>query len=278
MATWDRYTSTVTGLEVQSRIGPAFYIRSFCDDPLGSVYVSKAPVCKLSLIPTVQFVNTNIAWDISASRSATGTIDTFDISWGGTTDIGDLSAQTWASDPKTGNVQYTATGTYTVTATVTDTLGNVSTPQKITVEIVEYVAVQRLYIGTTGDGLYLLTPADGVQPWNGNLSGNDLKLRSVRVHPNFADLPPEQHHLWACTAAGLAVSVDGGLSWATTAATDLGTPAGAGGEASADLDQIDVAFDPLDWQHVLLLRSTATGLWVYETSDYGASWANYEVA
>lgn len=279
MATWDRYANKITSFETRSYIGPAFYIRSFCDDPTGTTYESKPPVCKLKLTPVVQFAETNIAWDISGSRSATGTIDTFDIEWGGDTDVGDLSDQDWSSDPKTGNVQYDDVGTWTATATVTDTLGKVSAPAKVTVTIV--TREQRVYIGGTTGGVYILTPTAGPTAANNGLTGNDLLLRTLRAHPAYAGQQTERQHLWIATAAGLAYSTDGAASWTTIPAADLGAPENAAGDdpapATGDLDQIDICFDPQDDRRVYVLRTTATRAWLYYTDDYGATWSNEQV-
>jgi len=280
MATWDRYTDKITSFETRSYIGPAFYIRSFCDDPSGTTYLSKPPVCKLSLSPSVQFASTNIAWDISNSRSATGTIDTFDIEWNGTTNIGDLSAQDWSTDPTSGNVQYTGTGTYTATATVTDTLGKESSPAKVTVTIV--TREQRVYIGTSDAGVFILTPTTGPTAANAGLTGDDLKLRTLRAHPAHADQQTERQHIWIATAAGLAYSVDGATTWTLIPAADLGTPENAAADdpapATGDLDQIDLWFDPQDDRRVYVLRTTATRTWLYYTDDYGGTWSNEQVS
>ena len=271
-----RYADNITSFEVQSYTGAAFYIRSFCDDN-DSIYITKAPVCKLSMTPTVQTINTNIAWDISNSRSDTGTIDTFDITWGGTTDIGNLASQDWSSDPKSGNVQYTTVGTYTVQASVTDTLGTSSKTQKITIQIVTFVNLQRAYIGTTNNGLYILTPTSGPTASNTGLTGDNLKFRSVRLHPAYKDLPVGQQHLWATTSAGVVYSTDGGANWSTINKTTLGTPAGTGESDTDNLDQIDLSFDPQDQNRIYLVRSTTDQLWLYWSDDYGASWSNNEV-
>lgn len=276
---WERYTSKVTSLETRSYLGPAFYIRSFCDDPTGTTYLSKPPVCKLKLTPRTQFANVNIAWDISGSRSATGTIDTFDIDWGGTTDIGDLAGQLWASDPKTGNVQYTTVGKWVASATVTDTLGKKSAPCKVEVNIV--TRDQRLYIGTTNGGLFILTPTTGPTASNTGLSGNHPNFRALHVHPAYADLQTEQQHLWAATGDGVAYSVDGGANWSVISKTTLGAPENAAADSpapvTADLDQIDLWFDPANQNVIYLLRTTATRTWVYKSGDYGATWTNNQV-
>lgn len=282
MANWDRYKEPTTGLQLSSYTGDVFYPRSYCDDPdIGpvGVYISKEPVCKLKLTPVVQFPNVDIAWDISQSMSATGTIATFDIEWGGTTDIGDLAGQVWASDPKTGDVQYTTVGTYTATAWVTDTLGKKSKRVRVTVTIVE--KEQTVYIGTTDGGMFILTPTAAPAASNGSLSGNDLKFRALRLNPAYKSLPAGQRHLWAATAAGLAVSRDGGTTWSTISKATLGAPANDAGDdpapATADLDQIDIAFDPLAPARVYVVRTTATRTWLYYSDDDGTTWSNEQV-
>lgn len=284
MAVWDRYKGKVTSLEVESWTGKAFYIRSFCDDPLGSVYVTKAPVCKLSLTPTTQFENTNIAWDISESDSATGTTDTFTITWGGTTDIGNLSAQSFGVDPESGNVQFTTEGTYTVTAYVVDTLGNRSKECEGEVEIVNDLgtdgANDRLYIGTTDDGLWIRS-LSSIANSNSGLSGTDLNFRSVRLHPAYKDLAITKRHLWACTPNGVEYSTDGGATWTNISEATLGTPENEAADGTpptaTDPDNIDLWFDPQDDQRVYLLRTTATRAWLYYTTDYGTTWSSEQV-
>jgi hypothetical protein len=285
MATWDRYRNrNPAGLEVRLRSGAvAGAVVGYCDDPdLGpvGVYLTKGPVCKLTLAPAVQFPNVNIAWDISLSRSATSTIDTFDISWGGTTDIGDLSGQDWSSDPKSGNVQYTGAGIYTVTATVTDLLGQASKPAKLAVQIV--TKEQRVYIGTSDSGLFIMTPDADPAASNSGLSGApQLEFRVCRLHPAYRDLPLSRQHLWAATADGVSYSTDGGATWSNISKATLGAPENAAGDspapATADLDQIDLWFDPLDVRRIYLQRTTATRAWEYRSDDYGATWSNEQV-
>lgn len=287
--TWVRYKNTnKTGLELRSRTGAKIYPRSYCDDPtIGPVgiYVAKAPVCKLEMDPVVQFINTNIAWDISNSISATSTIDTFDIEWGGATDIGDLAGQDWQTDPLTGNVQYTTIGVYTVTASVTDLLGEQSSEISITINIVDFVLLQRCYIGTTDGGLFILTPSSGPTASNTGLTGNHANFRSVRLHPAYRDLPVGQQHLWAATQDGVAYTTDGAANWTVISEATLGTPENAAGDAPApaasDPDNIDIAFDPQDPDRVYLLRTTTTPndrAWLYYTDDYGTTWSNEQVS
>ena len=284
MATWDRYAATPTGVELRSRIGSKIAPRSYCDDPtLGAigVYVTKEPFCKLKVTPTVQFTSVNVAWDISQSGSTTGTIDTFDIAFGGG-GPSDLSGQDWSTDPKTGNVQYTSTGTYTITASVTDLLGAESKEAKVEVRIVEFVALQRCYVFTTDGGLFILTPSGGPTAANTGLTGNHANFRGGHVHPAYSDLPVGQQHLWAATQDGVAYTVDGATGWSVIAKADLGTPENAAGDspapATADLDQIDLCFDPQDPNRVYLLRTTASRAWLYYSDDYGATWSNEQVS
>ena len=159
MATWDRYKSNMTGFETVAHKGRRFTPRAFCDDPnADTVYITKAPVAVLKLTPPVQFVSTNIAWDVSESMSPTGTVDTFDLTFGGG-GATDLTAQDWSSDPKTGNVQYTSTGKYVVTLYVTDTLGNRSQPAKQTVHVVDLAnSISKVYIATSDTGLFTYLP------------------------------------------------------------------------------------------------------------------------
>lgn len=282
---WERYKTTKTGLEVRSLTGGVINPRSYCDDPtIGTIgiYITKGPVCKLKMTPVRQFPNTNIAWDISGSGSATGTIDTFDITWGGTTDIGNLSSQDWSSDPQTGNVQYTTVGTYTATATVTDLLGVTSEPCTVEIEIVDDFPDQRLYIGTTDAGVYYRDPGDSdVTASNTGLTGGDLLLRSLRINPAYSDLPLGQQHLWACNENGVIYTTDGGATWTEISEATLGTPTNTAGDSPApsasDPDNIDLWFDPTDPDRVYVLRTTSTRTWLYWSDDYGDTWDNEQV-
>lgn len=284
MSSFERYQGKVTSLELEVWRGRPFYPRFFCDDPSGGIYVSKAPVCKLKLDPTTQFVNTDIAWDISESDSAAGTIDTFNIDWGGSTDIGDLTSQDWSADPKNGNVQFTTAGRYTVEAYVIDTLGKRSSKCEIEVEILDEdleANADRLYAGTTDGGLFILTTGS-VSQSNAGLTGNHVNFRSVRLHPAYKDLATDKRHLWAATADGVAYSVDGGANWTVLSKDDLGAPTNDAGDSPApvtgDLDQIDLWFDPQDEERIYLLRTTATRVWLYYSDDYGVSWSNEQIS
>jgi hypothetical protein len=283
VATWDRYTQSPTGFEVELYGGAIFTPRSYCDDPdVGSVgiYVTKEPTCKLLMTPLVQFVSTNIAWDISQSISTTGTIDTYTIAFGGG-GVSDISGAAW-SGAKTGTVQYNAVGTYTVEAYVTDLLGKNSKKARLTIQIV--APTERLYIGTTGSGVFVMNNGATPAASNTGLSGDDLKLRAIRPHPAYIALPAAQQHVWIATANGLAKSTDGAATWTTISQATLGAPANSAGDspapATADLDQIDLAFDPQDDRRVYLLRTLASPVkraWLYVSDDYGATWSNTQV-
>ena len=291
MTTWDRYKQSTTGLEVKSYLGDIFTIRSYCDDPTGGVFVSKEPACIFSATPTVVFEGQTVNWDISPSSSSTGTIDTFDIDWGGTTSTGDLTAQDWSSDPKSGTTTYTAKGRYTIIAYVTDTLGNRSKEVKIPVTVQDtgmdeddgsgYNSLQKVYVGTTDTGCVILSPTSAAAASNSGLSGDDLKFREMRVHPSTFDDPNGNHHLWAATAAGVAYSFDGAATWAAIDKDALGDPVNTAADGTppvtADLDQVGIFFDPRNSQRVWVVRTSATRAWLYWTSDYGASWANVQI-
>ena len=284
MAVWDRFrNNNLTGLELELHSGKTFIGRAFCDDPsMGLVYSNKSPFVKLSLIPTTQYIGSAIAWDISESGSSTSTIDTFDIDWGGATTEGDIVAGDWAVDPLTGSINYTTLGTYTVTASVTDLLGETSETVEITVEIVE--PVERDYIGTPDAGVFITDNGSDPAASNSGLSGDDLKLRNIRLNPHYADLPATQQHVWACCLTGVAYSTDGAATWTLIELADLGEPVNAAADTpapvTADLDQLDIAFDPQDSSRVYLVRFTVTPearAWLYVSSNYGETWENFGI-
>lgn len=283
---WTRYTESPTGLEGEIWSGRLFQPRYMCDDPtVGTpvaIYATKPPVCHLKLTPRVQALGQPIAWDISPSGSATSTISTFSIDWGGDTDIGDLTGELWASDPKTGNVIYDDPGTYTVRAHVTDLLGTSSQHCVSTVEIV--LPEERAYIPSTDAGVFIMINGATPVASNTGLSGDQLKLRALRVHPAYADLAGSQQHVWIATKDGVSYSTDGGATWANISKATLGTPANSAADspapATADLDQIDLAFDVQDQRRVYLLRTTTTPnkrAWLYLSQDYGSSWVNFQI-
>jgi hypothetical protein len=284
LATWDQYTGLIAGFESKLQTGKTFSPRSYCDDPtIGPVgiYVAKEPVAKLLLTPLVQFINTNIAWDISQSVSTTSTIDTYDIAFGGG-GASDLSAQSW-SGAKTGNVQFTTAGSYIVSATVTDVLGSVSKDARQVVTI-EPSNFQRVYIGTTDGGMFILTPTTGPTAANTGLTGNSTNFRAMRMHPAYKELATDKQHIWAATEDGVAFSVDGGENWTEITEPTLGTPtndaADSPAPAAADPDNIDLAFDPQDKDRVYLLRTTISPkkrTWLYTSDDYGTTWTNVQI-
>lgn len=282
--TWERYANpTETGIELEVSSGRIFTPRFYCCNNIGGpiqLYTTKPPVCHLSLTPRVQILGEPIAWSIGDSYSSTETIDAFWVDWGGATDIGNLSGEDFLTDPTSGDVVYDAVGRYTVTAYVRDVLGTDSQPVSITVEIVE--PAETIYIGSTDAGAF--RSIDGSEPAHASsgLSGEDLKLRAIRLNPHYADLPQAQHHVWICCKTGLAYSTDGAATWTKISEAALGTPSNTAGDdpapATADLDQIDLCFDPQDNRRLYLLRTTATRAWLYTSSDYGTSWSNTQVS
>lgn len=288
MATWDRYKQPTTGLEVKSFLGDFFTIRSYCDDPQGGVFVSKEPVCKLLVTPLSVFINQNFTWDISDSVSSTGTIDTFDIDFDGATSGGDIVAGDWSVDPLTNTNQYTAAGHFTIVATVTDTLGNQSKEARIPVIAIDGTSegiadesLQRVYIGTTDTGCFVMTPSSPPAASNTGLSGDDLKFRDMKVNPYTADDVNGNHYLLAATKNGLAHSIDGAANWLTISKATLGDPKNTAGDGTppvtADLDQIGVSFDPQSSTRWYALRTNATRSWIYFSDDSGVTWDNEQV-
>lgn len=288
MAAFDRYKNPTTGIEIVSQLGKRFTPRFYCDDPTGGVYVTKAPVAVLKMTPTVQFINTNIAWDVSQSDSATGTIDTFDLTFGGG-GASDLTGQDWSSDPKTGNVQYTTVGRYTATLYVTDTGSNRSQAAKITIDIVDIIGIAKVYISTIDSGVFTYVPGGSPAVANTGLSGNDLIINKGRLNPHYAHLPITYQHYWIANGSGLAYSTDGCATYAKITNATMGDPTNTAGDGSPpdtdDLDTVAITFDPQDAKRVYVLRLT-NSTWnasndprafLYWTDDYGASWSSFGI-
>ena len=284
MATWDRYRNdNRTGFETETYTGGTYTPRAYCDDPsAGNVYTTKPPVCYLSLDPIRQILGQPIAFDIGDSMSATSTVDTFTIDFGGATDIGDITDADFNLDPTSGDVVYDDLGTYTVEAFVTDVLGVDSQHVEMTVEIVE--PTERLYIGTTDLGVFLADNGDDPAASNAGLSGDDLKLRSIRLNSHYADLDADEQHVWIVTKTGLAYNTAGGTgTWTKITEATLGTPANSAGDdpapTASDLDQADICFCPQDNRRLYLVRFTTTPerAWLYWSDDYGESWQNNQV-
>jgi hypothetical protein len=281
--TWARYAGEATGIEGEIWSGRIFTPRFYCDDPtMGPVgiYATKPPVCHLILSPRVQYLGEAIDWDISPSGSATSTISTYTINFGGG-GVANISGASW-SGSKTGSATYNAVGTYTVEAFVTDLLGTESQHVFITVEIVE--PVERLYIGTSDSGVFISDNGATPTASNSGLSGDDLDIRAIRVHPAYAGLPPGQQHVWLVTKTGLAYSTNGGSTWTTISEATLGTPTNGAADdpapTASGLDQIDLAFDPQDDRRLYVVRFTTSPrrAWLYMSDDYGANWSNTQVS
>ena len=289
MATWDRYKSNTTGFETIAQKGKNFRPRFFCDDATDGVYITKAPVAKLKMTPLVQFINTNIAWSVSASRSSTGTIDTFDLTFGGG-GASDLTSQDWDVDPLTGNVQYDTVGQYTATLFVTDTLSNRSQAATLTIDIVDIEAViSKQYTATSDAGIFTYIPGGTPTAANTGLSGGDLNSKSGRLNEHFANDPVDQQHYWQCNDNGIAFSVDGCATYTKITKATLGDPTNTAGDGSPpdtnDLNEISTAPDPQDIRRQYLLRMT-NATWnasfdprafLYWTDDYGVSWLSFGI-
>jgi len=283
MAALDRYLESPTGLEGEIWSGRLFRARFMCDDPtVGAsiaIYSTKPPVCHLILTPRVQTLASATAWDISPSGSATSTISTYTIDFGGG-GVANITGAAWAG-AKTGTVTYNAIGSYTVEAFVTDLLGTTSQHCVSTVEIV--LPEERTYIGTTDLGVFIMIAGATPVASNTGLTGDQLKLRALRVHPAYADLPGSQQHVWIATKAGVSYSTDGAATWTNITEATLGTPVNTAADSpaptAADLDNIDIAFCPQDSRRVYLLRTWASPkrAWLYKSDDYGASWSNTQI-
>lgn len=294
MATWDRFKANETGLEIIVQKGNRFTPRFYCDDTTGTVYITKAPVAVLILTPTSQFTNTNIAWDVSNSVSATGTLDTYDLTFGGG-GVSDLTGQSWAG-AKTGNVQYTSTGQFTVTLTVTDTAGNVAqaASQIVTIsdgsdEDIATSGTSKIYIATSDTGIFTYTTGNAPATANTGLSGGDLNVNSGRLHPAYAWLGSSKQHYWFCCDTGVIYSTDGAATWNKITKTTLGDPTNTASDVSPpdtdDLDEICIQFDSQNKRRVYVLRVTDSAwnasfdarAFLYWSDDYGTAWSSFGI-
>ncbi len=291
MAVWDRYKSNITGLEIVVQKRTRFRPRFYCDDQNGVVYLTKAPVAVLSLVPTTQFTNANIAWTVDQSISATGTLDTFDLTFGGG-GATDLTGQDWSVDPLTGNVQYTSTGRFTVTLYVTDTGGNRSQAARQIVTIVDeanHEIISKIYIATSDTGIFTYTSGNAPATANAGLSGGDLNVNSGRLHPVIAVLPAALQHYWFACDTGVIYSTDGAATWTKITKATLGDPTNTAQDASPpdtdDLDEIAIEFDTFELRRVYVLRvtnstwnaSNESRAFLYWTDDYGATWTSFGI-
>lgn len=288
MAAWDRYKTPTTGLEILAQKGKRFVPRFYCDDTTAIVYITKAPVAILKLTPNTQFINTNVVWDVSESVSATGTIDTFDLTFGGG-GASDLTGQDWSVDPLTGNVQYTSTGTFTVTLYVTDTGNNRSQAAKQIVNIVDIQGISKIYIATSDTGIFTYLLGGTPVTANTGLSGGNLNVSMGRLNPHYKHLPVGQQHYWFACDTGVIFSTNGASTYTKITKATLGDPTNTAGDGSPpdtdDLDEIAIAFDPQDIRRVYLLRVT-DATWnasfdprafLYWTDDYGVTWLSFGI-
>ena len=266
------------GFELEIWSGKTVYPRTFCDDdnigPIG-IYIDKSPTCKLLMTPTVVPLGSSIAWDVGQSRSATGTIELFDLSFGGPTDTGDISNGDFILGPKTGNVVYQSLGIWVAELVLTDLLNNASQPCKQDIEVVEAtVSLKNGFVGTDGGGVFLVSPNGTTTPINNGLTGGHLNVRALKIHPQYGDV-------WGATADGIIYTSDNGQNWTVLNKIDLGDPLNTAGDnpapVTADLDQRDIAFDPLNLDTVVAVRTTTTRAWLYISTDYGVTWVNSQI-
>ena len=241
------------------------------------------------MTPAVQFINTNIAWDVSASRSATGTIDTFDLTFGGG-GASDLTGQDWDVDPLTGNVQYATVGQYTATLYVTDTLGNRSQAATLTIDVVDISdSISKVYVATTDTGIFTYLPGGTPVTANAGLSGGDLNVNSGKLNPHFENLAVGQQHYWFGNGNGIAVSTDGAATWTEISKATLGDPTNTAGDGSPpdtdDLEEKSLAICPQDIRRMYCVRVTdatwnasfAPRTFLFWTDDYGVTWLSFGI-
>ena len=278
LSRWENITSR--GFKFSFASGEIFTPRGYCHDPAAGInYISKPPVATLNMSVIPQVANADITWDVSDSVQPTGTIDEFTLRFGGTTDTGDVVAADWQTAPLTNTVQYTAAGRFTATLTVTDTLGEVSAPARVTVDIVEFDGTA--YFFTSDSGAFKKVGSAAMIAINTGLSGGDLNMLCGVVNPHFKHLPNSFHHLWASTDNGLLRSTDGGGSWTKILKATLGDPTNTAGDGSPPtISDLDLTGNFVFWTRrlVSVLARTKSSFggtarsYAYHSFDYGTTW------
>lgn len=278
LSRWENMT--IRGFKFSFASGEIFTPRGYCHDPsAGIIYISKPPVATLNMSVIPQVANADITWNVSDSVQPTGTIDEFTLRFGGTTDTGDIVAADWQTAPLTNQVQYTAAGRFAATLTVTDTLGEVSAPARVTVDIVEFDGT--VYIFTSDAGAFKQIGSATMAAINTGLSGGDLNMLCGAVNPFYKHLPNSLHHLWASTDNGLVRSTNGGGAWTTIPKATLGDPTNSAGDGSPPtIGDLDLTGDFVFWTRRLVsvfarTKSAFGGTarsYVYHSFDYGTTW------
>lgn len=241
--------------------------------------MTKAPVAVLSITPDTQCIGVNLTFNIDASFVALGTLANWDINYGD----GNSVNGAWGP-PGNQAHNYAAAGTYTVTATVTDTLGNSGSVQAQVLIVdcaSDSVLVGYMYALSQTAGPWLRDMTAAVPAWAQmarGLSGNWLNGRDLKVDPHRRDLPAGSRHVWIATQAGVAKSTDNMATWALMYAK-MPQPQNAdgGGTLKSALDWRTVAFNPLVRDTVFVVADTATRAWVYWTTDGGLTWDSWQV-
>lgn len=118
-----------------------------CDiDAATLMGIAYPPTPVIDISPNPVCLGTAIAWDLSGSYAPNGTITDYAI------DFGDSNSDTGSS----GNHTYAATGSYTVTVTVTDDTGvsQVGTEEVNVIDCSDTLLLDYIYASTDGSGIY----------------------------------------------------------------------------------------------------------------------------
>lgn len=225
-----------------------------------------------------------IAANLDNSYVPLGTIATWRISWGdGTADDVPGPGFPPGNRPHT----YANPGTYTITATVTDTLGN-SGSVKVQILIVDCAAdavlIKQMYALSQTAGPHVRDMTAAAPAWvqrAAGLTGTYLEGVDLKLDPHTKDLPFGQRHVWIVTNAGPARSTSDCVFWSRLAAR-LPTPRNDAGDAPApvvaDLSWFTVSFNPRNVNEVYILagiNAPNNRAWVYWLKD--GVWDNWQV-
>ena len=265
-------------------IGEVVHFLFYCCEEPYSFSIEKAPVARLNIAPDTQCANVAIAANLDNSYVPLGTIATWRISWGdGTADDVPGPAFPPGNRPHT----YTTAGTYTMVATVTDTLGNSGSVQVqvLIVDCTDAILIEQMYALSQTAGPYVrdmtvVPPA--VPAWvqrARGLTGTYLQGVDLKLDPHTKDLPFGQRHVWIVTNEGPARSTTDCAFWSRLAAK-LPVPRNGAGVVVADLSWYCVAFNPRNVNEVYILAGIIAPnnrAWVYFTTDGGVTWDNWQV-
>lgn len=250
--------------------------RAFCCniDSDAIMGVAKQPVPVLTLSPNPVCLGDAVDYDFTGSYAPGSAVVSYAIDWG------DLVVVDPA--PISGNHNYAAVGTYTVTGTVTEGLGK---EQDIEIEVnvincSKGLLISWTYQASRGGGVYFRDWTADAPAWvarNTGLTGDALYVNHLAMKPACRHLPDTSHELWAATRGGLFRTFNGGRYWRQIVMPDPSNNAGDVPDPTvADVIFRCVVFSRYtkDVVWVLATHAVLDRMYVYRTIDDGLNWTS----